>query len=94
MWNGCCTAYTLAFASGRSPAKSRRKACSERRPSSPLAHHGDALAIQKRIPASLIFVPGRGGLSHNPREFTDPEALDKGCAVLVETLWRMATAES
>jgi len=54
----------------------------------------DALAIQKRIPASLIFVPSRGGLSHNPREFTDLEALDKGYAVLVETLWRMATAES
>ncbi|KYK43086.1 MULTISPECIES: allantoate amidohydrolase [Bradyrhizobium] len=52
----------------------------------------DALAIQKRIPASLIFVPSRGGLSHNPREFTAPEALDKGYAVLVETLWRMVTA--
>ncbi|QPF90763.1 M20 family metallo-hydrolase [Bradyrhizobium commune] len=51
----------------------------------------DALAIQKRIPASLIFVPSRGGLSHNPREFTAPEALDKGYAVLVETLWRMVT---
>ncbi|WP_431202499.1 Zn-dependent hydrolase [Bradyrhizobium betae] len=51
----------------------------------------DALAIQKRIPASLIFVPSRGGLSHNPREFTASEALDKGYAVLVETLWRMVT---
>src|SRR5258706_8703719 len=28
----------------------------------------DALAIQKRLPASLIFVPSRDGLSHNPRE--------------------------
>jgi N-carbamoyl-L-amino-acid hydrolase len=54
----------------------------------------DALAIQKRIPSSLIFVPSRGGLSHNPREFTAPEALDKGYDVLVETLWRMVTAES
>jgi beta-ureidopropionase / N-carbamoyl-L-amino-acid hydrolase len=54
----------------------------------------DALAIQKRIPASLIFVPSQGGLSHNPRELTAPEALDKGYAVLVETLWRMATTES
>jgi N-carbamoyl-L-amino-acid hydrolase len=53
----------------------------------------DALAIQKSIPASLIFVPSRGGLSHNPREFTAPEALDKGYAVMVETLWRMVTAE-
>jgi len=53
----------------------------------------DALALQKRIPASLIFVPSRGGLSHNPREFTTPEALEKGYAVLVETLWRMVTAD-
>ena len=38
----------------------------------------DALAIQKRIPSSLIFVPSQGGLSHNPREFTAPEALEYG----------------
>jgi beta-ureidopropionase / N-carbamoyl-L-amino-acid hydrolase len=52
----------------------------------------DALAIQRRVPASLIFVPSQGGLSHNPREFTAPGALDKGCAVLVDVLWRMVTA--
>ena len=52
----------------------------------------DALALQKRIPATLIFVPSRDGLSHNTREFTEPAALDKGLAVLTETLWRMVTA--
>jgi len=52
----------------------------------------DALALQKRLPATLIFVPSRDGLSHNPREFTEPAALDKGLAVLTETLWRMLTA--
>jgi beta-ureidopropionase / N-carbamoyl-L-amino-acid hydrolase len=52
----------------------------------------DALALQKRVPATLIFVPSRNGLSHNAREFTEPTALDKGLAVLTETLWRMATA--
>jgi beta-ureidopropionase / N-carbamoyl-L-amino-acid hydrolase len=52
----------------------------------------DALAIQKRIPASLIFVPSQGGLSHNPREFTAPEALERGQAVLTDVLWRMVTA--
>jgi len=52
----------------------------------------DALALQKRVPATLIFVPSRDGLSHNPREFTDPTALEKGLAVLTETLWRMVTA--
>ena len=53
----------------------------------------DALAIQKMIPSSLIFVPSKDGLSHNPREYTAPEELDKGYEVLVETLWRMVTAE-
>ena len=52
----------------------------------------DALALQKRVPATLIFVPSRDGLSHNPGEFTEPAALDKGLAVLTETLWRMLTA--
>lgn len=53
----------------------------------------DALAVQRRTPASLIFVPSQGGLSHNPREFTAPEALGKGCSVLTEVLWRMVVAE-
>ncbi|MER9597168.1 MULTISPECIES: allantoate amidohydrolase [unclassified Mesorhizobium] len=52
----------------------------------------DALALQKRVPASLIFVPSRGGVSHSPKEFTDEIALDKGLDVLTETLWRMVTA--
>jgi beta-ureidopropionase / N-carbamoyl-L-amino-acid hydrolase len=52
----------------------------------------DALAIQKRLPASLIFVPSERGLSHNPREYTDPVSLEAGLAVLTETLWRMVAA--
>ena len=52
----------------------------------------DALALQKRVPATLIFVPSRDGLSHNPHEFTEPAALDKGLAMLTEMLWRMVTA--
>ncbi|MCK1625250.1 Zn-dependent hydrolase [Bradyrhizobium sp. 160] len=53
----------------------------------------DALALQRCVPSSLIFVPSQGGLSHNPREFTAPEALDKGYAVLTEVLWNMVTAK-
>lgn len=51
----------------------------------------DALALQKRVPASLIFVPSRDGLSHNAAEFTEAAALDKGLAVLTEMLWRLVT---
>ncbi|OCC06681.1 Zn-dependent hydrolase [Labrys sp. WJW] len=53
----------------------------------------DALALNKRMPASLIFVPSQGGLSHNPAEFTDEAALDKGLAVLTQVLWRLVTEE-
>ena len=53
----------------------------------------DALALNKRMPASLIFVPSRDGLSHNPAEFTDGASLEKGLAVLTEVLWRMVTEE-
>jgi len=52
----------------------------------------DAIAMQRRLPASLIFVPSRGGLSQNAAEFTDQAALDEGLAALTETLWRMVTA--
>ena len=52
----------------------------------------DALAIQKRLPSSLFFVPSRDGISHSPREYTSPEALEKGYKVLAEVLWRMVTA--
>jgi len=27
------------------------------------------------VPAMMLFVPSRGGVSHAPEEFTDPEAL-------------------
>ena len=52
----------------------------------------DALAIQKRLPSSLFFVPSRDGISHNPREYTSPEALERGYKVLTEILWRMVIA--
>ncbi|MFD6319257.1 M20 family metallo-hydrolase [Methylorubrum populi] len=53
----------------------------------------DALAIQKLVPSSLIFVPSVGGLSHNPREFTHPKDLENGLAVLIEVLWKMVSEE-
>ncbi|MGJ4860123.1 Zn-dependent hydrolase [Labrys sp. La1] len=53
----------------------------------------DALALNKCVPASLIFVPSRNGLSHNPAEFTDETSLDKGLAVLTEVIWRLVTEE-
>jgi len=52
----------------------------------------DVLALQRKMPGTLIFVPSVGGLSHNEREFTEAADLDRGLDVLAETLWRMVTA--
>ena len=38
----------------------------------------------------MIFVPSRGGVSHHPDEYAEPEQLDKGVAVLAGTLDRLA----
>ncbi len=51
----------------------------------------DVLALQRKIPGTLIFVPSVGGLSHNEREFTEAADLERGLDVLAETLWRMVT---
>jgi beta-ureidopropionase / N-carbamoyl-L-amino-acid hydrolase len=53
----------------------------------------DALALQRIVPSSLLFVPCRDGLSHNEREFTEPHDLENGIVVLAEALWRMVTAD-
>lgn len=37
------------------------------------------------IPTSMIFIPCKDGISHNPREFTSAEAIQKGAQVIAET---------
>ena len=37
----------------------------------------DVLALQRKMPGTLIFVPSEG-LSHNEREFTKADDLDRG----------------
>ena len=53
------------------------------------AYH-DAMIMGRRVPVGMIFVPSRGGVSHHPDEYTAPEALDRGVAVLAGTLERLA----
>jgi hydantoinase/carbamoylase family amidase len=43
------------------------------------------------IPASLIFIPCRGGISHNKHEYTSIEAMYKGVTVLVRIIARIAS---
>lgn len=54
----------------------------------------DALALQKLVPSTLIFVPSRDGLSHNEAEFTSDDELEDGLRVLTEVLWRLVTRDA
>ncbi|HEV7492473.1 M20 family metallo-hydrolase [Baekduia sp.] len=53
------------------------------------AYH-DAMIMGRRIPVGMIFVPSRDGVSHHPDEYTSPDDLDRGVAVLAEALERLA----
>lgn len=50
----------------------------------------DAAPMAKIAPAGLLFVPSRGGISHNPYEHTDGEDLAAGAAVYEEAVRLMA----
>lgn len=49
----------------------------------------DALALQRRFPAILLFVPSVAGISHSPAEFTTEQDLETGLQVLVAVLCRL-----
>ncbi|MGR9580684.1 M20/M25/M40 family metallo-hydrolase, partial [Pandoraea sputorum] len=46
----------------------------------------DAQMIARIAPAAMIFVPSRGGISHNPREHTDDDQLVNGAQVLLDVV--------
>jgi len=49
------------------------------------AYH-DSLFMARICPATMIFIPCRGGVSHRPDEYSSPEKIAKGTCVLAETL--------
>ncbi len=53
------------------------------------AYH-DSMVLGARVPIGMIFVPSRDGISHHPDEYTAPEELEIGIAVLAGTLERLA----
>jgi len=53
------------------------------------AYH-DAMIMAAAVPVGMVFVPSRGGVSHHPDEYTAPEQLDAGVAVLAGTLERLS----
>ncbi|MEO3711744.1 diaminopropionate ammonia-lyase [Roseateles flavus] len=59
-----------------------------RRMSSGAGH--DAQMMARICPAAMIFVPSAGGISHNPREHTEPADLLRGANVLLDALLTLA----
>ncbi len=53
----------------------------------------DAQMLARVCPTGMVFVPSRGGVSHNPAEFTEPGHLAAGVEVLADVLVELATAE-
>ena len=49
----------------------------------------DAMVLAHHVPAAMLFVPSRGGLSHTPDEFSSPEQCELGARVLVRTVRRL-----
>jgi allantoate deiminase len=54
----------------------------------------DAMAFRGRIPFAMLFVRCRGGVSHNPAEYTAPEDIDIGARVLLDFVEHLAPANS
>jgi allantoate deiminase len=53
----------------------------------------DAMAMARRFPSAMLFVRSREGISHNPREWTDPVDLGLAVEALVRTLVDLAETE-
>jgi N-carbamoyl-L-amino-acid hydrolase len=50
----------------------------------------DAQMMSRICPSAMLFVPSKGGISHSPKEDTDPVHLELGANVLTRTLERLA----
>jgi len=51
----------------------------------------DAMNMARITPAGMIFIPCRGGISHNPDEYAAPADIVRGMDVLTETLASLAS---
>lgn len=52
----------------------------------------DAKILAPHVPAGLIFVPSRDGISHSPAEFTSPEQIAAGVQMLMDTVMAIDAA--
>lgn len=67
----------------------RENGLSCRRMTSGAGH--DAQMIARIAPSAMIFVPSRGGISHNPAEFTADDELIAGANILLGVAARLAS---
>lgn len=67
------------------------RALSCRRMTSGAGH--DAQMIARIAPAAMIFVPSKGGISHNPKEFTGDDELVAGANVLLDVTRKLTQGE-
>ena len=74
----------------RIEAAALRRGLPYRRMTSGAGH--DAQMIVRIAPSAMIFVPSRGGISHNPREHTDDEHLVLGAQLLLDVVQDLLSA--
>ncbi len=51
----------------------------------------DSVLVAALCPSAMIFVPSRGGISHNAAEYTSAEQLAAGAQVLLDAVVRLAS---
>jgi allantoate deiminase len=54
----------------------------------------DAMVLAKHVPAAMLFVPSRAGVSHSPDEYTAPEQCELGARVLGRAVAALAANHS
>jgi len=50
----------------------------------------DSVFVAPHCPSAMLFVPSRGGITHNPAEYTAPEQLAAGAQILLDAILRLA----
>jgi N-carbamoyl-L-amino-acid hydrolase len=51
----------------------------------------DSRQLHYVCPTGMIFIPCRGGISHNPAEWAEPQDIAAGAKVLSNVVWQLAT---
>jgi hydantoinase/carbamoylase family amidase len=51
----------------------------------------DGMVLARHVPAAMLFVPSRGGISHSPAEYTSPEQCELSVRVLARAVELLVT---